>query len=394
MSTQKIGRNEPCLCGSGKKYKKCCAVQKPHQLPSGHDYIGHLFNGETKKFEISLFPGEESKISIVPDHIRSAGNPGKYTAKFLLSRPEHLPVPEGEIDLFDQAIGSSHLAITKPALSHPSVANAVAIRLEATADGFHTRFSGHPNPEGYLAKIESEPFEAQSFEDAHSRAYHLLAPILSRFSAELDIPVHVCQTLVIEQATAGRSARLLLLARESPLTFYANGKLGAEFSYYASLYREALNSNSSVYRFLCLFKVIEAIRARRQRIQAERLARGDSPLRLIERFPLDLTDLERWLAPIYRRQWQRRALEQILVSEVKGKKFNYVIDTHLVPLRNTIAHGILDSGELGMSIDDMLKLEKLNYVLPFTRVMVRRMLRNEFASEFLVGLPLTNDSSA
>jgi len=23
---QKIGRNEPCPCGSGKKYKKCCAT--------------------------------------------------------------------------------------------------------------------------------------------------------------------------------------------------------------------------------------------------------------------------------------------------------------------------------------------------------------------------------
>jgi hypothetical protein len=24
MSTVKIGRNSPCLCGSGKKYKQCC----------------------------------------------------------------------------------------------------------------------------------------------------------------------------------------------------------------------------------------------------------------------------------------------------------------------------------------------------------------------------------
>ena len=24
MSTRKIGRNEPCPCGSGKKFKKCC----------------------------------------------------------------------------------------------------------------------------------------------------------------------------------------------------------------------------------------------------------------------------------------------------------------------------------------------------------------------------------
>ena len=23
---KKIGRNEPCPCGSGKKYKKCCAL--------------------------------------------------------------------------------------------------------------------------------------------------------------------------------------------------------------------------------------------------------------------------------------------------------------------------------------------------------------------------------
>jgi len=24
VKDKKIGRNEPCLCGSGKKYKKCC----------------------------------------------------------------------------------------------------------------------------------------------------------------------------------------------------------------------------------------------------------------------------------------------------------------------------------------------------------------------------------
>ena len=24
--TQKVGRNDPCLCGSGKKYKKCCGA--------------------------------------------------------------------------------------------------------------------------------------------------------------------------------------------------------------------------------------------------------------------------------------------------------------------------------------------------------------------------------
>jgi preprotein translocase subunit SecA len=27
---RKIGRNEPCYCGSGKKYKKCCGAIKPN----------------------------------------------------------------------------------------------------------------------------------------------------------------------------------------------------------------------------------------------------------------------------------------------------------------------------------------------------------------------------
>ena len=30
---------------------------------------------------------------------------------------------------------------------------------------------------------------------------------------------------------------------------------------------EALNSNSSVYQFLCLFKIVEALRARRKKLQ-------------------------------------------------------------------------------------------------------------------------------
>ena len=26
--TQKVGRNDPCPCGSGKKYKKCCMLKE------------------------------------------------------------------------------------------------------------------------------------------------------------------------------------------------------------------------------------------------------------------------------------------------------------------------------------------------------------------------------
>jgi SEC-C motif len=27
MGVQRIGRNDPCSCGSGKKYKHCCALK-------------------------------------------------------------------------------------------------------------------------------------------------------------------------------------------------------------------------------------------------------------------------------------------------------------------------------------------------------------------------------
>ena len=32
VSPKKTGRNEPCPCGSGKKYKKCCMVKKAKRL--------------------------------------------------------------------------------------------------------------------------------------------------------------------------------------------------------------------------------------------------------------------------------------------------------------------------------------------------------------------------
>lgn len=33
----KIGRNDLCLCGSGKKYKKCCSMGKQNDLPTPID---------------------------------------------------------------------------------------------------------------------------------------------------------------------------------------------------------------------------------------------------------------------------------------------------------------------------------------------------------------------
>jgi hypothetical protein len=360
------------------------------QLPR-HSYLGHVATGSTERIELNLFPGEEGRLSIVPDHLKIAGQPGQYVADFLLIRPDHSPVPEGHFDFFSTTPGDSHLAIAKPAAIHPNVPDVASIRIQTGIADQAIAFRGYPNPQGFLGRIESDPFQSDSFEDAHSKAHHLLAPILSTFAAELDLPVRVYRTLLIEQQTGARSMRMTMPALEAALNYPPHPVIGTEYSYYASLYREGLNSSSIAYRFLCLFKIAEGIRARRTRVTKERLADGKPPIRIIERFPLSSADLVHWLSSTYVRDWHDRALEQIFRPEIRGKKFNHVIDVHLVPLRNTVAHAILDSGELGMSSDDILKLDKVQYWLPATRVIVRRMLRNEFPSEFLLHLPPTGD---
>ena len=47
--TQKVGRNDPCSCGSGKKYKKCCEAKHKHKkfeakVLSSSSVTGAFFN--------------------------------------------------------------------------------------------------------------------------------------------------------------------------------------------------------------------------------------------------------------------------------------------------------------------------------------------------------------
>jgi hypothetical protein len=46
----KVGRNEPCPCGSGKKYKKCCGNE------SGEPVAEENKDGSVGKATITKFP--------------------------------------------------------------------------------------------------------------------------------------------------------------------------------------------------------------------------------------------------------------------------------------------------------------------------------------------------
>ena len=50
--------------------------------------------------------------------------------------------------------------------------------------------------------------------------------------------------------------------------------MSEDYCHYASLYREALQSNSPFYRFLCLFKIVEGLHKRRGRLTIEAKRQG------------------------------------------------------------------------------------------------------------------------
>jgi hypothetical protein len=59
IKTEKTGRNEPCHCGSGKKYKKCCMPKSEVEQRINQQGMWAIFRSLIKKNE-----GQEIKISL------------------------------------------------------------------------------------------------------------------------------------------------------------------------------------------------------------------------------------------------------------------------------------------------------------------------------------------
>jgi len=63
-----IGRNDPCTCGSGKKYKKCCEAKEAAKT---HTELEKQWTKSVKEFEKQQKDDEET----------AKQNPGAATAK-------------------------------------------------------------------------------------------------------------------------------------------------------------------------------------------------------------------------------------------------------------------------------------------------------------------------
>ncbi|MDQ1593261.1 MAG: hypothetical protein QOG71_3888 [Pyrinomonadaceae bacterium] len=321
------------------------------------------------------------------------GVPGKYKVVFTLSRPGFPLLSERHFAASSNLQGDSHLAIAKPALKFLDGEEFDQLRFEcATVNGKFV-FKGLPNDKGFLGKVESEPFDASDFSNAALQAHHAIAPAFSNMSVYLDVPVHIFQMDVIEMRTG--STRISI---KTPFKYVLGGMVPIqapeEQQKYVGLYREALNSNSSNYQFLCLYKIIEGIRERRQRLRGQAAldarTRGEQPPSYSdERVPQDRAEQVEWLNSLFTlpQEWDDMGLGSIFINDVVGKRIGNLIHKgeRLHKLRNKVAHAVLDSGEPVISIDNGLDIDEVEMWLPITKCLARYLLKDAFPDMFKSG---------
>lgn len=396
--------SKKCWCGSGRKAKNChgLASSPPQQASFDQPRPNPVPNPAVQLPPVGI-PGEEQFITIIPivdgrTPLTPAdiGKPGTYKVQFLLSRPGNKIGSEREYKFIDNIIGDSHLCIAKPKAERgPS--DAVSLRIEVHRNAATIVYTGLPNAQGFLGKITTDTIPARDFQDAENTAYEGIAPCLSAWSLHLDIPVNIESTQISEIATHAATLRV-----RAP-SLGMNGPQGgvsplyseeSEFGHYASLYREALNSNSAFYRFLCFFKIIESILSRRARIDGNRKRAGERVTRVPARVPQTTEELVRLLKTLYpwRSSWDEMALRQLLPSEAQGKKIGYVKDQLFNPLRLGIAHALLKTGEVRVTLDKGSHIQLVNKWLPLARLLARATICGEFPEYF--GLVVPNASGS
>ena len=303
------------------------------------------------------------------------GSPGRYGVTFTFARPGRAPTQDDALRFEADVPGDSHLAIAAPALNRP-LSTGREIKVAMTTDFGTDEFVGHANEQGFLATLTGR-VDARTFAAAEIRARATITPFVSSLSAQLDVPLWIWRVLIVEEDT---QARAMSMTSPWPVATIGDASVNTvspEFRVFAGLYREALTSSSEVYAFLCFYKIAEAIRHRR--------SQGPATRHPNEKVPADASACTAWLLDIYPRgrQWDDLGVDSLLLPEAVGRRFGDLLDSELNTLRDDIAHVLSKVGVLRMSVDDSLHLLRVHKWLALLRVMVRRMLRNEFPSDFL-----------
>jgi hypothetical protein len=344
------------------------------------------------------FPGQLQTIHLMNQFIGSdpksslplTGGDALYEVTFILNRPGHRLMPDGQFSFSNGLEGDSHLAIKKPAFAPPGNPDATGIKFQVRNDDGQFEFTGLANQRDFLGKLVSAPFRAVNRAKAEEIAYRALAPSLSELSLHLDIPLEIYQHETRDTVTENIQTSVVIPYFPAPLAISLTSATIGDYRGAASLYREAMNSNSQIFAFLCLYKIIEMIRARRKGLARKAAQTGSTCAPPTEVMPSKLEETRLWLEKLFyaRPAWDLMALESAVSKDVRGKDIEAVIDSSLRPLRNGIAHGLLSKkGDLEVSADELLHAQAVNRLFPMTKCIVRRMLKTDFPSSFLSHLP-------
>jgi hypothetical protein len=358
--------------------------------------------GGSLQFTVGGFSRHPQNLVAAPEGRDPAGTRGLYRVVFTLRRPGVSSEDPFNVT-FDAAIpGDSFIQLPTEQwvertakASHPDSpirapqGSFSHIRIRAATPDGDFVFDGFPNEHGRLGRIVTE-FHALNFNDAELRAHRALNGSLSLWSVELDVPIEIARVHLTELATGGEQVSWMTPQQNVPLAINPVAQPSTDLRGYASLYREAVNSNSPAYRFLCLFKIIDAIQSRRGRLGAEARAAGTPFIRPIERFPEDPPEFAPWLNAIFHppRDWDDLSVDAVFLPEVRGRRFRWAETDLLNPVRVKVAHALASGArELTMSSDELLHVREVDKWLPVATCMVRRMLKNEFPNEFLPFVP-------
>lgn len=299
-----------------------------------------------------------------------AGLAGDYEVTFTFNRPGYPLQPEKSIVSGDQLEGDSHLGIPKE------------FWFNANVEGELFSFIGEPNSKNFLAKIVIK-CSAKNIKDAHDRCFRALMPVLSNFALRWDVPLVLYQTDVKELRTG-----VLQITNRNPFSEVSirglfQIDLPADLRPYGAIYREAITTESAPYQFLCFFRLIESIRARRTRISRDASQRQphSMPVEIYPRTEADAIEFLNWIFLVKPTSWDALTLESVLIPEAVGKTFPVIIDSELKPIRDGIAHALLQRAEELISMDDHLARSKLQTWLLPIKCIARAMLKNEFGDQ-------------
>jgi hypothetical protein len=339
-------------------------------------------------------PGEEQKLHVffaTTDHpfgSRPMSVPGEFKVQFLLSRPGHLKFDEEQPSFIHSVVGDSHLRIAKHVDERNESDDVISLRLIGNGNGWSIPFECLVNDNGCVGKIVVERLRANDHVHAEAVAYRALAPFLSAWSASLDIPLNVETIQVSDLTTHTESLRVLHPYLEMKPAGGVGPPLSDEYCHFASVYREAMNATSVFYRFLCFYKIIESFYTRRSKLAAQAKSRGEKPRVYTEDVSLSTEAVRGILLWIY--PWRPSSnddfiVNQILPAEAIGKRFKTLRQNVLEPMRDTIAHGLMRSGEIKTVADRLEDIEKISKWLPLLRVWVRVLFATEFPTELGIG---------